>query len=669
MKMSSTLQRFSFKVKTLQSQPISVIFREKSSKHSTGDDAYQFLQRSRTPTLHFQKSLPRLPVPDLEKTGQRYLAALNPLLAPDDFKKTEKIVSDFCKGEGQHLQNELIALDKKSKHTNYISGHWFDKYLSDRISLPINYNPAIILNNDPRPEYNSQLIRASNIIISSVRFLKSLRNNVLEPEVFHLNAKKSDTELFRAVTRNLPSAVAWYGAYLFNAYPLDMSQYSNLFNTCRIPEIGKDRIFKDETCKHILIMRNGNFYIFDVLDKDGNLVAPEEVFTCVDYILKDASPASGFPVGVLTTENRDVWAKQRVHLVETGNGEALKKIHGSILLLSLDDFAATEPVPLMRNFLHGFDGANRWFDKSLSIYVTKNGVAGINFEHAWGDGVAVLRYFQDIFKDTVDKPRVHPTTKTISCNAQQQVRKLEFNLDDEAKAGIETAKHKYKTICDSLQMDVHQDFEFTKGSCKRHRLSPDSVMQLGFQAAYHKMTGGKFSSTYESCSTAAFLHGRTETLRPFTNQVRAYCEALTKKEPRKQLYNRIQACSKQHLQLTREAATGQGFDRHLFALRKLARDCDPELFVDPAYAKLNTYTLSTSTLNSPVVLAGGFGPVLQNGYGIAYMINEDWSGILMTSYKGHSDGGALIDAMGEALHEISAALQENEPEQPKKAGQ
>lgn len=38
---------------------------------------------------------------------------------------------------------------------------------------------------------------------------------------------------------------------------------------------------------------------------------------------------------------------------------------------------------------------------------------------------------------------------------------------------------------------------------------------VNLQAAYHKQTG-KFVASYESCSTAAFKHGRTETIRPCT---------------------------------------------------------------------------------------------------------------------------------------------------------
>lgn len=48
-----------------------------------------------------------------------------------------------------------------------------------------------------------------------------------------------------------------------------MSQYGSLFNTTRIPKIDKDSLFQNESAKHMVVMKGGNFYIFDVFDKDG----------------------------------------------------------------------------------------------------------------------------------------------------------------------------------------------------------------------------------------------------------------------------------------------------------------------------------------------------------------------------------------------------------------
>jgi len=40
--------------------------------------------------------------------------------------------------------------------------------------------------------------------------------------------------------------------------------------------------------------------------------------------------------------------------------------------------------------------------------VTRDGKASVNFEHAWGDGVAVMRFINESLKDSTEKARVHP---------------------------------------------------------------------------------------------------------------------------------------------------------------------------------------------------------------------------------------------------------------------
>lgn len=180
-----------------------------STQKNVKDPKYQYLQNSQVPTMHFQKSLPRLPIPELKKTCSRYLAAQRPLLDDNSYKHVEIQVNNFANGPGAELDKSLRKIDKQNKHTSYISKIWFDMYLKDRIPLPINYNPLIVFNKDPKPEYNNQLVRATNMLISSVRFMMSLREGILEPEVFHLDPKKSDTSTFRKVTKFLPSALSW----------------------------------------------------------------------------------------------------------------------------------------------------------------------------------------------------------------------------------------------------------------------------------------------------------------------------------------------------------------------------------------------------------------------------------------------------------------------------
>ena len=74
---------------------------------AASDRDERYIQYSKVPTLHFQPSLPRLPVPKLADTGRRYLAALQPLVQPDQYHQTKTIVEDFVReggeGEGRDL--------------------------------------------------------------------------------------------------------------------------------------------------------------------------------------------------------------------------------------------------------------------------------------------------------------------------------------------------------------------------------------------------------------------------------------------------------------------------------------------------------------------------------------------------------------------------------------
>lgn len=425
-------------------------------------------------------------------------------------------------------------------------------------------------NPDPKPEYNDQLVRATNMVCSAIRFMKTLRGGLLEPEVFHLNPAKSDTDSFKKFIRWVPSSISWFGAYMVNAYPLDMSQYFRLFNSTRIPKHNRDELFTDDKGRHLLVVKRGNLYVFDALDRDGNLMKPSEIQAHLKYILTDSTPAPSFPLGVLTSENRDTWAGLRQKLLDAGNGEALQLVDSALFCICLDEEVMKDHIHISHNMLHG-DGCNRWYDKSFSIILAKDGQAAINFEHSWGDGVAVLRFQNEVFKDTTEKPLVGPGSQPASVDSASAVRRLEFKLNEELKAGIVKAKENFNSAVSKLTIDA---MEFKKGGkeqLKKKKLSPDAIAQLAFQMGFLRQYG-QTVATYESCSTAAFKHGRTETIRPASIHTKRCAKAFVQ-EPGKhtvdQLQGLLQECSKYHGQLTKEAAMGKYFSSLLCILNIL----------------------------------------------------------------------------------------------------
>uniref|UniRef100_G3NIA5 Carnitine O-palmitoyltransferase 2, mitochondrial n=1 Tax=Gasterosteus aculeatus aculeatus TaxID=481459 RepID=G3NIA5_GASAC len=620
---------------------------DKRNYSSKKGPSTEYLHQSVVPSMHYQKSLPRLPIPKLADTVGRYLAAQRPLL--DEDQTTEKIAQDFQNGVGKPLHEELVAQDKNNKHTSYISGPWFDMYLSARDSVVLNCNPFMSFNPDPKTEYNDQLVRATNVVCSAVRFMKTLRAGLLEPEVFHLNPAKSDTDGFKRLIRWVPSSLSWYGAYMVNAYPLDMSQYFRLFNSTRIPKKGRDELFTDDKARHLLVMRKGNMYVFDIVDRDGNLVKPAEIQSHLKHILCDPTPAAAFPLGVLTSENRDVWAGLRDQLIAAGNAEDLRIVDSALFCLSLDDESMRDHIHISHNMLHG-DGCNRWFDKSFTVILTKDGQAAINFEHSWGDGVAVLRFQNEIFKDTTEQPLVNPASTAAAVDSASAVRRLQFNLDSELENGIKKAKENFDSSVSKLTIDALEFKKGGKAQLKKSKLSPDAIAQLAFQMGFLRQYG-QTVATYESCSTAAFRHGRTETIRPATSHTQRCAQAFVSQPGRhsvEQLQAMLSECSKYHGQLTKEAAMGQGFDRHLFPLHGL--------YTDPAYAAINHNILSTSTLTSPAVSLGGFAPVVPDGFGVGYGVHDDWIGCNVSSYPARNVH-EFLQCVHKSLEDIFTVLE------------
>lgn len=80
------------------------------SSSAASKDDFNFLHKSIMPTDHFQRSLPRLPIPKLEDTCGRYLKAVEPLLSQADLQRTTKVVESFRDGEGKGNIYSILEL-------------------------------------------------------------------------------------------------------------------------------------------------------------------------------------------------------------------------------------------------------------------------------------------------------------------------------------------------------------------------------------------------------------------------------------------------------------------------------------------------------------------------------------------------------------------------------
>lgn len=508
-----------------------------------------YLEHTIIPTYHFQDSLPKLPVPKLEDTLERYKYFTEPLVPVEQHERTKKLADAFLSGEGKQLNEALKAKDA-AVYSNYISEPWFDMYLKSRDGLMINVTPQLTFLDNPNQTDQAQ--RAAALICSSVRFYRTLKEEKLSPDIFHTKPKDSETERYKRFMSLLPRRVAFYGSFWYGAFPLDMSQYQRLFSSTRVPKIGKDELvgYSPEQSRHIVVQHGSEFFKVDVMDASGSLLPYSQIYNSLKAIL--ARPLNDGPaLGVLTAMDRDSWAKTREELVSSEKNKAsVEAIDSALFALCLEHDDPVEYSDVMSCMLHG-GGRNRWFDKSFQLIVTKNAKAAVAFEHAWGDGVAVLRYFNEVYKDSMD----YPTDMT---DAPVPVQPLEFEFTPNVLGAIDTATKAAESLIKSIELATRESDLVGRKFLKEKKVGPDGFLQMAFQLAHEKMHG-KTVSTYESANASHYKHGRTETIRSATPEASKFAKLFAQggasKEEKTQV---MKTAIARHGQITKDAMTGKG---------------------------------------------------------------------------------------------------------------
>ena len=548
---------------------------------------------SKGPMLRFQDSLPRLPVPTLEETTKRYLKSLHPLLSQSEFEASKKAVEEFVKpgGAGHRLQEKLIARREDPKTKNWIYEWWNDAaYLTYRDPV-VPYVSYFYSHRDDRNRRDPAK-RAAAISTATLEFKKQVDSGTLEPEYM----KK---------------------------LPICMDSYKWMFNASRVAAHPKDHPVKysPEDHKHIIAIRKNQFFKIphEVAGKQLNTSELEKQFRRV-YELAERGPA----VGALTTENRDVWADARKILLDASpkNKAALEAIESASFVVCLDDASPVTLEERAHQYWHG-DGSNRWFDKPLQFIVNDNGTAGFMGEHSMMDGTPTHR-LNDYVNDLIFNNKLDFSDPSIRSNLSdpQQVR---FEITPKVQAEIDRAVKDFNDVIGQHQLAVQAYQGYGKGLIKKFKCSPDAYVQMIIQLAYFKMYGQN-RPTYESAATRRFQLGRTETCRTVSDESTAWCRSMA--DPSlddKQRVDLFRKAINAHIEYIGAASDGKGVDRHLFGLKKLLEPNEevPAIYKDPAYGYSSSWYLSTSQLSSEFFNGYGWSQVIDDGFGIAYMINEN----------------------------------------------
>ncbi len=445
----------------------------------------------------------------------------------------------------------------------------YDSYLNFDNPVVLNLNPFFLLEDDPTPARNNQVTRAASLVISALCFVRAVRKEELPPDTL-------------------------------KGTPLCMYQYSRLFGTARVPTENGCQIAQDSGAKHVVVLCKGQFYWFDVLDDNADLIMTEKDMALnLQVIVDDAEEtpiqeAAKGALGVLSTENRKIWSGLRDVLMreeDSNNADCLGIVDSALFILCLDYTEPHTSAQLCGNMLCGTSEVvkgvqvgtctNRWYDK-MQIIVCKNGSAGINFEHTGVDGHTVLRFASDLYTDTIlrfaksingqapslwasDSPDPSKRDPDSFGDVSTTPHKLEWDMLPELSTALRFAETR---LADLIQQNEFQTLEFTgygKNFMTSTGFSPDAFVQMAFQAAYYGLYG-RVENTYEPAMTKVFLHGRTEAIRAVSPESADFVRTFWGENPATQKVETLRKATQKHTAHTKECAKALGQDRHLYAL-------------------------------------------------------------------------------------------------------
>ncbi|KAM5259258.1 carnitine O-acetyltransferase isoform 5-T8 [Hipposideros larvatus] len=588
-----------------------------------------------------QDSLPRLPVPPLQQSLNHYLKTLQPIISEEEWAHTKQLVEEFqtAGGVGERLQKGLERRARKTE--NWLSEWWLKTaYLQYRQPLVIYSSPGLVL---PRQDFVD--------LQGQLRFAAKLIEGVLD---------------FKAMVDNETLPVEYLGGK-----PLCMNQYYQILSSCRVPGPKQDSVVNFSKTKkppmHITVVHNYQFFELDVYHSDGTPLTSDQIFVQLEKIWNSSLQTNKEPVGILTSNHRNSWAKAYNTLIKDKvNRESVRSIQKSIFTVCLDAPMPRVSEDVYRSqvagqMLHGggskLNSGNRWFDKTLQVIVAEDGSCGLIYEHAAAEGPPIVSLVDHVIEYTKKAELVRSPMVPLP-----MPKKLRFNITPEVKNDIEKAKQNLSIMIQDLDITMMVFHHFGKDFPKSEKLSPDAFIQMALQLAYYRIYG-QACATYESASLRMFHLGRTDTIRSASMDSLTFVKAMDDSnvsvhQKVELLRNAVQA----HRTYTDQAIRGEAFDRHLLGLKLQAIEdlvSMPDIFMDTSYAIAMHFNLSTSQVPAKTDCVMSFGPVVPDGYGVCYNPMEAHINFSVSAYNSCAETNAarLGHYLEKALLDMRALLQ------------
>ena len=575
-------------------------------------------------TFANEERLPRVPLPTLEESAERFLEWCAPLLTASQLQQTKAAVDEMLQpaSTARTLHGALEEYDKTPGVHSWLDEFWPTRYLGRRDRIALNANFFFLFKDTEQ----DQVTRAADLIAGAVDYKVLL-----------------DTE-------DLPPA-------LMRGQALSMEQNKYLFSETRIPGERQDtvRMQYPSIARHIAVFYKGHIFSVDVLSASAQPYSRTDLQAALTAIMSGVTTpvATNEAVGHLTTKARAEWAQTRQTLL-ADNQAAVDAIETALFCVCLEDIAPENPKQAADQLLHG-NSANRWFDKSISLIVFANGQAGINIEHCGLDGTTILNFVDAIVTAT-------PEGRIEAPSANPAVKEVTFTLSDTMKAEIQAAGDDFKQYATGVATETVSFEDFGANDAKALGMSPDAFAQMAYQLA-HQRTKGIIGATYESIATRHFNHGRTEAMRVVTPEILEFVKTIEDPQADKATkQTAFKAAAEKHVARAKQAQMGKAPEQHLWELQLLQNRRGQELgatgemplYTSPGWLIMRDDYLSTSSAPSVNVQYFGFGSTNTHCIGIGYvMLPDHWNIYLSTAQEVAGDMHDFAENLRFAVQELA----------------
>ncbi|MEU6083831.1 choline/carnitine O-acyltransferase [Streptomyces sp. NPDC047108] len=601
---------------------------------------------SATSTFGNEDRLPRVPLPTLEETCERFIAWCSPLLTAEELAATEAEVTAFLRpdGPGRALHAALERYDATEGVRSWLDDFWPSRYLGRRDRIALNANFFFLFQDDPGAR---QVDRAAGLIAGALNYKAKLDTETVPP----------------IVTRGVPQS---------------MEQNKFLFSSTRIPGDPQDTVrtpySPDEPgpsqARHIVVFHRGNMFRMDVAGADGRPYTLDDLTSGLCAVKKAGAQeaAPGTSVGPLTTKARAEWAADREALLacHPGNAAMLDAVETALFCVCLEDFAPDDNLAAGDQMLHG-DSTNRWFDKAVSFIVFEDGTAGINVEHCGLDGTTILSFVDAVLGAPADE-------QSHASGARPQglppIETVDFVTSAELKGKVIAAADAFTEYAAATATTTVSFGDFGTGRAKQLRISPDAFVQMAYQLA-HQRAKGHVGATYEAIATRQYKNGRTEAMRVVTPEVQRFVAAM--EDPQAGTDARLaalRAAADAHVRRAKECQAGQAPEQHLWELQLVQKRHGAELGVTehlglydtPGWLKMRDDYLSTSSAPSVNIQYFGFGSTSSRCIGVAYVLLPDRFNLYLSTPRPVAREMHLFaDKLREAVAELQELLATENP--------